>query len=168
MSAERPGHTLILCVGSPLRGDDALGVRAAQALRARVDLPPGVVVIDGGTEGVGLIPVMAPFRRVIVVDAVQMGLPPGTVRRFHWDEVRVRAGEPVLSLHQSDLGGALLLAEALGALPPELVIYGVQPHTTDWDQPLSAAVVHALPTLLDALLTEVRSDPNDGEEDSDH
>ncbi len=168
MTAQQPNHTLILGVGSPLRGDDALGVQVVQALQQRRDLPPGVVVIDGGTEGLGLIPVMAPFRRVIVVDAVQMDLPPGTIRRFRWGEVRVRGGEPLLSLHQSNLGGALQLAETLGVLPPELVIYGVQPHNTGWDEPLCAAVEQALPTLLDALLTEVRSDPNDGEEDSDH
>ena len=153
-----PKHTLILGVGNPLYGDDAIGVIAAQALQARDDLPPHVMVVDGGTEGVGLIPLMEAYQRVIVVDAVPMDVLPGTIRRFMWDEVQPVLNERVLSLHQSDLTDALVLAETLGCLPPEVVIFGVQPHNMGWDQLMSAAVEGALPPLLDALINEVRSD----------
>jgi hydrogenase maturation protease len=150
-------HTLILGVGNPLYGDDAIGVIAVNVLQQRDDLPPEVVVVDGGTEGIGLIPLMENYRRVILVDAVPMDQPPGTIRRFTWDEVRPIVSERVLSLHQSDLTEALVLAETLDCLPPEVVIYGIQPHNREWDQPMSAAVESALPTLLDALIEEVRS-----------
>jgi hydrogenase maturation protease len=150
-------NTLILGVGNPLYGDDAIGVIAVQALQQRDDLPPHVTVIDGGTEGVGLIPVMEQYQRVILVDAVPMNQPPGTIRRFMWDEVRPILNERALSLHQSDLTEALVLAETLDCLPPEVVIFGVQPHNSEWDQPISAVVENALPALLDALIKEVRS-----------
>jgi hydrogenase maturation protease len=157
-----PDHdTLILGVGSPLRGDDALGVLAVQRLRQH-DLPPGVDVVDGGTGGIGLIPVMESYRRVILVDAVSMGLPAGTIRRLAWQEVRLVAHEQPLSLHQSDLADALALAEALGCLPAEVVIYGVQPHNMDWDQPVSRPVECALPSLVQALISEVRSEKQHG------
>lgn len=149
--------TLILGVGNPLLADDAVGILVVQQLLAHHDLPSHVTVIDGGTEGIGLIPVMEPYRRVILVDAVMMGLPAGTIRRFTWQEVRLTGHEQTLSLHQSDLTGALLLAETLNSLPAEVVIYGVQPQNTGWDQPLSQAVERALPALIDALLKEVRS-----------
>jgi hydrogenase maturation protease len=152
-----PNDTLILGVGNPLYGDDAIGVIAALALQQRGDLPPHVVVVDGGTGGVGLIPLIEDYRRVIVVDAVPMDQPPGTIRRFTWDEVRPIPNELALSLHQSDLTGALVLAETLDCLPPEVVIYGVQPHNISWDQPMSTAVENALPALLAALINEVRS-----------
>jgi hydrogenase maturation protease len=149
--------TLILGVGSPLRGDDALGIRAVEQLRARADLPPGVAVVDGGTEGIGLIPLLEAYRRVILVDAVPMGLSAGTIRRFTWQDVCLAGHERALSLHQTDLNDMLLLAEALGCLPDELVILGVQPHNMEWDQPVSKAVERALPVLVDALVAEVRS-----------
>lgn len=152
------GGTLILGVGNPLFGDDAVGVLAVQQLRERDELPPHVTVVDGGTDGLGLIPLIEPYRRVIVVDAVPMGLPAGAIRRFTWQEVRFASHEQVLSLHQSDLTDALVLADALHCLPQEVVVYGVQPHTLDWDCPLSAPVEHALPALVDALINEVRSD----------
>lgn len=168
MAGETPAYdTLILGVGSPLRGDDAAGVLVVQQLQARTDLPPRVAVIDGGTEGIGLIPVMETYRRVIVVDAVMMDLPAGTIRRFTWDEIHLDSIEQPLSLHQSDFTTTLLLAEALDSLPPELVIYGIQPHNTDWDHPLSQAVERALPMLVEALIHEVRSDTH-GKESFDH
>lgn len=160
MSANAPksiGDTLILGVGSPLMGDDALGILAVQGLQARTDLPAGVTVVDGGTDGIGLIPLMAAYRRVILVDAVPMGLPAGTIRRFGWDDIRLAGREQPLSLHQSDLSDALRLAEVLGCLPAEVVIFGVQPQNMDWDQPISPPVERALPALMDALINEVRS-----------
>jgi hydrogenase maturation protease len=161
--------SLILGVGSPLRGDDALGILAVQRLRAHPHLPPGVDVIDGGTDGLGLVPVIEAYERVIIVDAVEMGLPAGTIRRLSWDEVRLIHQEGVLSLHQSGLADALLLAQALHVLPPELVIYGVQPHNTGWDEPVSESVERALPELIASLIDEVRSKCHDGkEEDSDY
>lgn len=157
MVADAQGDTLILGVGNPLMGDDGVGVVAVQRLLAGADLPPSVAVMDGGTAGLGLIPLIEGYRRVVFVDAVLMGESPGTVRRFEWSEARVAGREQPLSLHQSDLADALTLAEALGSLPPEVIIFGVQPQHTDWDQPLSEAVARALPGLVDALLAEVRS-----------
>ncbi len=153
-----PKNTLILGVGNLLYGDDAVGVWAAQALFNRADLPPQVTVVDGGTDGIGLIPLMEAYDRVILVDAIPMDEPPGTIRRLTWADIRLRGHGRILSLHQSDLTEALLLAEALGCLPPVLVIYGIQPHNIGWDQPLSLEVQRALPVLVAALIEEVRRD----------
>jgi hydrogenase maturation protease len=169
MADHRAHQTLILGVGNPLMGDDAVGIIAVERLRERPDLPPGVSVIDGGTDGLGLIPVMEGHRRVVVVDAVEMALPPGTIRRFLWREVRsLGQNGGSLSLHQTDLAGALSLADALGSLPPNVIVFGVQPQVVEWDAPLSPAVERALPVLIDALINEVRSNDTYGEENSDY
>lgn len=149
--------TLILGVGNPLLGDDAIGVLAAQVLQQRDDLPSYVTVIDGGTDGLGLIPVMEAYRRVILVDAVPMGVEPGTIRRFTWDEIKLNMRAQLFSLHETGITEALVLAETLNCLPLEVVFYGIQPHNMEWDQPISKAVQHALPALLEALIHEVRS-----------
>ncbi|HEX3049952.1 MAG TPA: hydrogenase maturation protease [Aggregatilineaceae bacterium] len=149
--------TLILGVGNSLMGDDAIGVLVAQQLQLRRDLPPDVDVIDGGTDGIGLIPVMERYRRVFVVDAVPMGLAPGTIRRFTWADVRLVGGEKMLSLHQSDFTEALLLAETLRCLPAEVIIYGVEPQQMAWDAPVSLPVEQARLTLIDNLLQELNN-----------
>jgi hydrogenase maturation protease len=147
--------TLILGVGNPLMGDDAIGILAVERLR-ELPLPETVDVVDGGTDGIGLIPVIEQYRRVILVDAVPMGLPTGSIRRFTWQDIRLVGHEHTLSLHQSDLTDALLLAETLGCLPPEIILYGVQPLNMDWDQPISEAVERALPVVVDSIINEVR------------
>ncbi len=148
---------LILGVGTPLMGDDVVGLLVIQQLQERDDLPPTVTVVDGGTEGLGLIPLLEAYQRVIIVDAAMMGLPAGTVRRFTWEDVRAVQQNTPLSLHQSDLTETLLLAEVLNCLPPNTVIFGVQPQHIDWDQPVSEAVLEAIPAVVEALLREIRS-----------
>lgn len=166
MNEPLPTGTLVLGVGSPLMGDDAVGVLAAQRLQARPDLPPGVTVIDGGTAGLGLIPLLPGYRRIVLVDAVPMGLAPGAIRRFTWAEARLIPHDRALSLHQTDLTDALVLADALHMLPPDVVIFGVQPGHVEWDRPLSQAVERALPELIEALLDELRSKESHGAENS--
>lgn len=171
MAGELSNHThdtLILGVGNPLMGDDAAGVLIAQRLQQHDDLPDHVTVIDGGTDGLGLIPVMEPYRRVIIVDAVPMELTPGTVRRFTWDEIRLNGQHRTFSLHQNGMTEALVLADALGSLPPQVVFFGIQPQNMEWDQPLSPAVERALPVLMEALIHEVRSDDTHGKKDFDY
>lgn len=165
MAGEQPHDhydTLILGVGNPLLGDDAAGVLIAQQLQQRDDLPPTVTVVDGGTDGLGLIPVMERYQRVIIVDAVPMGQPAGTIERFTWGDIQLNTHDRVFSLHQNGMTEALALADTLNCLPPEIVFYGIQPQNMEWDQPLSQAVESALPTLIEALISEVRSDTKHG------
>ena len=115
--------TLILGLGNPLQSDDGLGVRVAEML-ADQELPPGVKVEEVGTPGLGLAAWLEGQSRVIIVDAVYMGQSPGTWRRFGPGEVRLIANSDVVSLHEPGLAEALALAQALDALPQEIVFYG--------------------------------------------
>ena len=146
--------------------DDGAGIQVIELLR-RERLPTGIRVQDGGTVGVGLVPEMEGHERLILVDCATMGdqdsrsgrklpLPAGEWRRFTLEEARLLAEEAsVLSLHNANLQDALRLAEALDVLPPETIIYGIQPETVEWDQPMSAPVSAALPAVAQAILDEV-------------
>ncbi len=142
--------TLIIGLGNPLRGDDGIGVRVAQAL-AEQKLPPGVDVVDGGTQGLGIVNLLQGRQRVIFVDAANIGAAPGQFRRFTLDEARLPGNNRRLSLHNANLQDALLLAQALNMLPSEVVIFGVQPDSLQWKASLSPAVEAALPQLLEAV-----------------
>jgi hydrogenase maturation protease len=152
--------TAIIGLGNPLRGDDGVGVRVAEALAA-LPLPRDVEVIDGGTQGLGIVNLMEGRQRVILVDAANVGETPGQFVRFTLDEVDWLGGtSPLgdgqyLNIHYAGLREALLLAQALDSLPPEIVVFGVQPVKTDWESALSSEVEETLPDLIDAILTEV-------------
>ena len=148
------GSTLIIGLGNPLRGDDGVGVRVVQTL-ATYDLPPNIRVIDGGTQGLGLVNLMEGQQRVIIVDAADIGTSPGQFVRFTLPEARLLGDEESLSIHAAGLREALLLAQALDMLPPEVIIYGVQPLTLAWDSTLSSSIEAGLPSLTSAILAEV-------------
>jgi hydrogenase maturation protease len=98
---------------------------------------------------------------VILVDAADMHKTPGQFVRFTLDEVdflgeSTRLGdERQLSVHSAGLRDALLLARALGVLPQEVVVFGVQPAKMEWESTLSPEVEAALPGLLAAILVEL-------------
>ena len=164
MRSEKP--TLVLGVGNPLCGDDGVGARVIEMLAQPASisgraLPPGTCVQDAGLPGWGLPSWLEGWQRVFLVDAVDMGLEPGTWRRFCPEEVKYSLQDEALSqsefssLHQPDLACGLALAQALNLLPQELVIYGVQPADTTPGAPLSPQVNASLPQLVDQILDDI-------------
>ncbi len=143
--------TLILALGNPLRGDDGAGA-AVLARLAQADLPPGVALLDGGTPGLETALLLQGHRRVIIVDAAEMGLAPGAWVRFTPDQVELHANDLHGTLHSAGLAEALALGAALGVLPAEIVIYGVQPAEVGWSPGLSAPVAAAVPAVCAAIL----------------
>jgi len=150
---QRSLSTLIVGLGNPLRRDDGVGVRVAEMLAAQ-ELPDDVEIVAGGTPGLELVNVMEGWPRVILVDAAEIGREPGAFLRFTPEQVWL-AEETFLSVHDAGLREALLLAQVLGVLPPEVVIYGVQPASLDWGEGLSPEVEAALPDLTAVIRAEL-------------
>jgi hydrogenase maturation protease len=141
MDDQKPATTLILSLGNPLRADDGVGAAVVEALREH-QLPPDVELIDGGAPGLETVLYFEGRSRVIVIDAADMGLESGEWRRFTLADIRLKSNDMALrgTLHYAGLAEAISLAEAMDALPAELVIYGVQPESLDWQAGLSEAV----------------------------
>ncbi len=149
--------TLILGLGNPLQADDGVGIRVIEELEKRA-LPAHVEVMDGGTPGVGLINLLEGRARVIIVDAAEMGRPPGAIARFGPDEVKLTGSSQRFSAHRSGVADALELANALKLKMPDIVIYGVQPGYVGWRQELSEPVAAAIPALIEAIIKETQEE----------
>lgn len=152
---------LILGLGNPLCGDDGVGCEIVQALAGRA-LPPDVEVMDGGTPGIGLLNLLEGRRRVILVDAAEMGRAPGSVARFRPDEARLGGSAGGSSLHRSGAGAALALARALDLTLPELVVFGVQPARVGWGLGLSPEVQAVVAHVVEAVSQEAGREPFTG------
>jgi hydrogenase maturation protease len=135
-------------------GDDGIGIAAAERLAA-LPLPGEVEVIDGGTGGLTLLDLMAGAERVILIDAVEMGKPAGSIVRFAPGEVTMEDGRPGLSLHETDLSAVFALGREMDLLPPQIVIFGVEPCSVERRPGLSPAVADALDSLVEAILAEL-------------
>jgi len=156
---------LILGLGNPLRGDDGLGPAVIAWLQEH-GLPADVVAVDGGTAGLELVLTLMGYQRALIVDAADIGRAPGEWRRFTPDLQpafeqavgRLEEKGPLLSLHTAGLAEALALGAALGVLPEEVVIFGVQPARLDWSPGLSAEVQAAVPLVGREILRYAQND----------
>lgn len=148
--------TLLLALGNTLRGDDGIGSGVLDYLQ-QVELPENVTLIDGGTPGLETVLLMQGYDRVIVIDAAEMDQPPGTCIRFTPDTVRLQSRDMYLrgTLHYAGLAEALSLGEALALLPPEIIIFGVQPQAIDWELGLSEPVAAAIPAVAQAVMETI-------------
>ena len=160
-SDKQPDSTLILGLGNALRGDDGFGP-ALIAWLDRQELPPSVEVIEGGADSLNLVSLLLDRQRVIVVDAANLGDMPGAWRRFTPATVHLKSNAASLSLHAAGLTEALALAATLKVLPPEVIIYGVQPAHLEWNTALSAEVQAVVPIVGNAVLQEIVNRPLGG------
>lgn len=139
-------RVLILGIGHPLRGDDAAGQLVARRLCAPA-LPPNWSAIEGGPapeNASGAIRRIAPHA-LIMVDAAQMGLLPGSIRWLDVNEAEA-AG---FSTHSLPLGGlAAYLQAEVGC---EILLLGIQPQSMGFDDPLSRPVERAVGRLSATL-----------------
>lgn len=144
---------LILGLGNLLMTDDALGPRAVAAL-GRFSFPPEVEVVDGGTLGLDLLPRLEGVEKLLIIDALEMDSAPGTVFRLHGAEVpRALAGK--VSVHQMGVSDLLAVAELQGNLPPELVVWGVQPASVEVGLELSPQVAGAMEEVVAGIVGEL-------------
>jgi hydrogenase maturation protease len=145
---------LVLALGNPLLGDEGVGPRALEALASAPGVPPSVDLLDGGTSGLILVPRIQSAERVLVLDAVSTGRPPGTVVRLDGRDLP-RETFGATSVHQLGLGD-LLFASRLSDGPEEVVVLGVEPESLGLGVGLSAPVENAVETLVAAALRQLR------------
>ena len=118
---------LVLGIGNILWADEGFGVRCVEALNAGWQFPPQVTLMDGGTQGLYLLPYVQEADCLLVFDAVDYGDEPGRLREVIGDQVPRFMGAKKMSLHQTGFQEVLMAAELTGKLPKELVLIGVQP-----------------------------------------
>lgn len=118
---------LVLGIGNILWADEGFGVRCVEALNAGWEFPPQVTVMDGGTQGLYLLPYVQEADCLLVFDAVDYGDPAGKLREVVGNEVPRFMGAKKMSLHQTGFQEVLMAAELTNKLPAELVLIGVQP-----------------------------------------
>lgn len=154
MTRPRSGTTVI-GLGNPLMGDDGLGVLAAQRLQEEWFLPPEVQVVDGGTWGMNLLPLIEDAEALLLIDAIDQDMPPGTQMVLARDEIP-RALALKLSPHQIDLREVIALAELRGTLPERMVAIGLQPGRVELGAPLSPAVDRHVDHLVTMVASQLR------------
>jgi hydrogenase 3 maturation protease len=137
---------VVFTVGNSMRGDDGAGPLLAELLEAAPAV--GWSVVDGGgspENHTHRVRALSPSR-VLVVDAAEMELAPGEVRRIDADCV---AHHVLPTTHAIPLN---YLIVSLKETIPEIVFLGIQPRQTAFCAPLSPEVREAVERLHHRLV----------------
>jgi hydrogenase 3 maturation protease len=146
------GGTIVLGIGNRLGGDDAAGTCVVDMLnqrrhRARALLPAEIMAIDAGTAPESYTSVIRQHRPdlLILVDAADMGLPPGALRTIAPEKISVLS----FSTHHMPLSMFIAYVKEFCG---KVLLVGVQPERTEADRGISIAVRKSVKELADAIV----------------
>ena len=150
---------LVAGVGNVLRADDAFGVEVARRMES-MELPRGVKVIETGIAGMSLVQELQDgWDALVVLDAVDLGRPPGQVMMILPDVIDVHAlsleerMDMLADMHLATPERVFMLSKALNVLPDKLMMIGCQPEDAEtpgkeMSAPVTAAVEIAIREVL--------------------
>lgn len=141
---------LVMGLGNDLLADEGVGVHAARALAAK-NPNDHVTILEVGTALLDALPLLEKADRVIVLDAVKAGGPPGSIYFMPYEDFERKRAIP--SMHGFDLWRVLALAGR--EVPPEVTVLGVEPKVIDWSLELSGEVRKSLPILIEQAEKEI-------------
>jgi hydrogenase maturation protease len=146
VSRARP-RILIAGLGNSLLMDDGIGVHIVRELRK--DFSPGTLAVEVGTAVLDALHLFEWADRILAVDAMQAGGPPGTIYASDICDLEEPVSEA--SLHE------LSLLAALRFLPdqrrPEVVVLGIEPEKIDYGLDLSSTLQALMPRYVQVVNT---------------
>lgn len=151
-SDRRMSGTLVLGIGNRLSGDDAAGPYVVDMLNRKGQkgtrpTPPEIIAIDAGTSPESYTSLIRRHQPdlLILVDAADMGLSPGSLRIIPPVAITVAS----FSTHHMPLS---MLMSYTGGLCPQVVLIGLQPEQTDLGRGISKAVRSSVKKLTQVIL----------------
>jgi hydrogenase maturation protease len=138
-------------------GDDGLGLHVLARLQAEWTFDASVLLIDGGTWGMKLLPDIEDAGRLMFLDAINtVRHPPGTVLLLEKDEIPLITDHNKLSPHQVGLQEVMAVSEFRGTLPADTCAVGVVPLTIDLATELSPVVLAGVDACIAKLIARLQ------------
>ena len=128
---------MVIGLGHPLKGDDYVGSLVAKDLKKRIKSSTGVVIIDAENSPENVISVVNQNSPglVVLIDAVEAGLEPGSVTLMDLSDTTY----PFFGSHSMPLKVLLQMGPEI----PKTILLGVQPSSYEIGEPLSREVAQA-------------------------
>lgn len=146
---------VIIGIGNPWRRDDGVGRHVIRHLRDAATLPGDARILELDTAAGGLVDELAGADLAIIIDAARSTQhPPGTIHRVDAHTQPLPTAFTG-STHAFGLANAIEMARALNALPPRLLVIGIEIASLDHGNDLSPQVAAAVPDVTRAIAKEV-------------
>ncbi|MBS2140849.1 hydrogenase maturation protease [Escherichia coli] len=117
--------------GDPAGGGRGLGGGVAGRVVSPYHWPEVVGIGDGGTQGLNLLGYVESASHLLILDAIDYGLEPGTLRTYAGERIPAYLSAKKMSLHQNSFSEVLALADIRGHLPAHIALVGLQPAMLD-------------------------------------
>ena len=144
----------LLGLGNILLQDEGIGVHVVQAIKDRYSLSPDVELVDGGTMGLDLLPIFQDSRKVLIIDAVDFGKPPGHVGTIEGKNIPSVLSAK-LSVHHIGLSDVLFASTLMNDIPPEVCLIGIQPKNLDVGLDMTPEVRENFDTLVSMAIKKL-------------
>jgi hydrogenase maturation protease len=145
----------IIGIGNYHMADDGIGLRVVEHI-VRNGLDRGFEAVDIADEGTRLLFYLErETEKIVLIDAVDMGLAAGEYRLFGPEDVETTKEMRGLTTHEGDALKVLEFAGTLGYFIPPLVILGIQPGNLDPGAELSPPLQARFDTYVEAALEEI-------------
>jgi len=145
---------LVMGIGNELRGDDAAGLLAARGLLSE-KVPSFVTILEMSGDGASFMARWKNINRLILVDAITAGLPPGSVIRMDARKEIVPASLFATSSHSFGLAQAVAIGLALDELPASVTLYGIQAGNFKMGTEMTPGVQKAIQETIAAIRCEL-------------
>lgn len=145
----------LIGLGNILLQDEGVGVHAVEVLRKRFDFSEDIRLIDGGTLGLDLLPLIEGMEKILFADAANLNEEPGTIAIIEDEEIPSFLA-PKLSLHHVGLADLLFASSFLGTRPAKITLIGIQPETMEVGLTLSDTVNKNFEKFLETILEKLR------------
>ena len=147
------GARLVIGVGNPDRGDDAVGRAVAARLKGR--LPGDIEVLEETGEMTALLECLEEADEAWLVDASASGAAPGTIRRFDVAVAPLPNAVMAMSTHGFGMAEAIEMARAMGSLPATCIVFAVEGASFEAGESLSEPVAAAAPRVAEQIMAEI-------------
>jgi hydrogenase maturation protease len=139
---------LVLGIGNTLLTDEGVGIVAMRELEVQYGTREDMEFLDGGTLSFTLAVPISKCDALLVIDAAELGAPPGTVRSFKGETMDAFLGaNRKSSVHEVGLLDLMSISRLTGHWPQRRALIGVQPAVVGWGEELTPAVAAALPAV---------------------
>ena len=141
-------ETLILGIGNTLLSDEGAGIHALHLFQSGYADIPNLTLVDGGTLSFTLATWIEDCDSLIVFDAAELQMPPGSVETFVGADMDGFLGAAKRSAHEVGLMDLMDIARLTDHLPANRALIGIQPEYMDWGMQPTQAVHRALPIAV--------------------
>jgi hydrogenase maturation protease len=146
-----PKDILVIGIGNILHMDDGVGVHLVNLLtEKRPELAAHADIVDGGTAGFDLLPIMSGRNKIVIIDALRADDKPGSIYRIPAAYISGSGSE--LSLHEAGVRKMLDMLYVMGENPDIELLGIVAEDISSLEIGLSESLKNALPRAVEELV----------------